>query len=755
MIYLVSQNKSLFNSTRSSQVPFDFALSLLNELEIIQLDTETTGLDEHTKQLLTIQLGNKRNQVVFDWTTLTKTEKYQLKIFLENKEKLFLGWNLAFDLRFLYAVDIWPQHIWDGMIAQQLIWLGIDITELIHMFIDDGKDPQYASYSLKSACMNYLNIDLDKTVRGKIINEGLTEEVVVYAAGDVMWIEDIKDAQDKILDEQELQSAMYLECEFLKGLAYFQYCGAHLDVNKWKAKMDKDLAKMQEAEQKLNDWVIDWESKQEDGYELRYPELELEKEGEEAIQKLTKQLLREGYIRYPQEDLAAAWSTYNQPIAAYRRRIQGSYTTIERQGDLFNGFDSSPKCTINWRSPAQIIPFFKKLGIKTETFDKKTKKKKDSIDKTVLKPQAHLFPIIPIYLEYRKAAQLVSNFGQNWLDAINPKTGRVHPELHSIGTDTSRVSSGGGQYDLNLQNLPHDPETRACFTAERGNVWISADYQSQESRLIASVANDTAMIDLFENGCGDVHSLVAKMSYPNDIPRDLPVEEVKAFSKNSVKNGGIDYRQDAKGIEFAINYGGDANTIANNKGIPLAEAEEIYNNFMKGFPGVATYQEYCRMAVMRDGYILMNPQTRHRAHIAKWPFMKYMMQKMKDPEFWDYYREMKVSAPNSDTVKNVREFFKIKSQCEKNSINYRIQNRGAMCFKLSSIKLFRWICENNYQNIVKMCVPAHDEFNLECPEPMKEDVANKLIECMVEGAKPFCKRVYLGADVDINDHWVH
>lgn len=46
-----------------------------------------------------------------------------------------------------------------------------------------------------------------------------------------------------------------------------------------------------------------------------------------------------------------------------------------------------------------------------------------------------------------------------------------------------------------------------------------------------------------------VHSLVAKMSYSQYIPADLPVEKVKAFSKNSVKNGGIDYRQEAKGIE--------------------------------------------------------------------------------------------------------------------------------------------------------------------------------------------------------------
>ena len=751
MIYLVSKNKSLFGSKRYKEVSFEEAMKVIEPLKLPQLDTETTGLDEHNKRKLTIQIGNKIKQVVFDWTTLTISEKNKLKEYLESDDRTFLGWNLMFDLRFLYSVNIWPKHVWDGYIGQKLLWLGYTREDLISLFIEHGYDPVYAGYSLKAACHNYLDYDLDKSVRGKIINEGLTEEVVVYAAGDVMWIEDIKNEMDKLLDQEELQTAMYVECEFIKGLAYFQYCGVLLDTNKWLAKMDKDLANMKAAEDKLNKWVVEWEARQDEKYEIRYPGLE-EEGNDIAIEKLTKKLLKQGFVRWPQEDLSTAWGN---TISAYRRRVEGSYTTVNLQGDLFEGFDTERKCKINWRSPEQVIGFFKKLGIKTETFDKKTKKKKDSIDKTILKPQKDKFPIISIYLEYRKAAQVVSNFGQNWLDAINKGDGRVHPELNPIGTDTSRVSSGGGQYDLNIQNIPHDPETRACFISAPGNVWISADYQSQESRIIASVSNDPAMLDLFINGSGDVHSLVAKMSYSQYIPSDLPVEEVKAFSKNSVKNGGIDYRQEAKGIEFAINYGGDHNTISNNKGIPLEEAKQIYDNFMEGFPGVASYQKYCRMAVMRDGYILMNPQTRHRAHIPELKFIREMQEKMQNSEFWDYYREMKRDAPECETVRSVSKFFGIKSQCEKNSINYRIQNRGAMCFKFASIKLFRWICENNYQNIVKMCVPVHDEFNLECPKEMAEEVSKKLIQCMEEGAKPFCKRLHLGADVDINDHWVH
>lgn len=176
---------------------------------------------------------------------------------------------------------------------------------------------------------------------------------------------------------------------------------------------------------------------------------------------------------------------------------------------------------------------------------------------------------------------------------------------------------------------------------------------------------------------------------------------------------------------------------------------------MKGFPGVATYQEYCRKAVMRDGYILMCPQTGHRCHIDNLEELMSIHKKMQDPEFWNYYNDMRREAPNCETVKQVKEYYSTKAQLEKNSINYRIQNRGACCFKLSAIKLFNWILKNKYQNIVKLCVPVHDEFNLECPENMAEEVADVLVKCMVSGGKPFCNKVYLGADVGIYDHWVH
>lgn len=644
MIYLVSHNKSLFKTDKYIEVTIEQAMSVLLPLKLCQLDSETKGLDCHTKALLTIQLGNKDNQVVIDWTTLTPREKQIVKNYLES-DRLFLGWNLMFDLTFLYVQGIYPKHIWDGMIVEQLLYLGYPA--------------QMREKSLKAAAWNYLNINIDKTVRGKIVNDGLTTEVVIYAAGDVTYIEDIKEKQDIEVEKQGMKLAVELECEFVKSLAYFKYCGVHLDITKWKAKMTKDQAKLDKAISELNAWVVAWDKENpHNGYDIQYPELKYPKYSADYPAEV-KRLIKDGYKRFPQEDL----QTPDGKVDAYKKVIKNQFTRIDTQGDLFTGFDTEPKCVINWSSQKQVIPLFELLGINVETFDKKTKQKKKSIEANVLKPQKNDFPIIPIFLEYQEAAKVVSTYGQNWLNAINPKTGRIHADFHSIGTDTARVSSGGGVWKLNMQNLPHDPETRACFTSEEGNAWLSADYQSQESRIIASVSKDEKMIDLFEHGCGDVHSLVAYMSYPNIIPRDTKIEDIKKLYHN--------WRQKAKSIEFAINYGGDYNTISKNDGIPVEEAKEIYDNFMEGFPGIKRYQDYCRAAVMRDGYILLNPLTGHRAHIYDAEELKETHNKMQEPGFWEYYQNVRKRNPQDEIVQEVRHYMQRKAASEKQSINYR------------------------------------------------------------------------------------
>lgn len=473
MVYLVSQNKTLFESALYKMASFEEALTMLFPLKEVQIDSETMGLDCHTKSLLTLQLGCTENQIVFDWTTLTIDEKRQLKEYIES-DRLFIGHNLMFDLTFLYKQDIWPKKVYDTMVVEQLIYLGyprVLTTELVdelgiefpmYKCIDtdeDGKPlekPHWSlSYSLHAVAERHLGIDIDKSVRGKIINDGLTEEVVLYAGGDVRYLELIKEKQLEEVKKQNLENACLLECAFIRALAYVKYCGIHLDQSLWLDKMGKDKYELEEALKALNQFVIDLDN---NGYIYRFAKTDKE---EESIRALS-------FERYPEGDTE---------FACYRKNIKGKFAHINTQLSLFEEYDDTgPKCDINWSSSQQVIKLFELLGIQVTTFDKKTRKKKKSIEEDLIKPQADKFPIINDFLRYQGAAKVVSTYGQNWLNAINPVTGRIHVEFHPIGTDTSRVSSGGGVYKLNLQNLPHDPITRSCFTAEKGNKWISCDY---------------------------------------------------------------------------------------------------------------------------------------------------------------------------------------------------------------------------------------------------------------------------------------
>lgn len=664
MIYLVTKQQSLWTSDRYKVISPEEALKILEPLNIVELDTETMGLDPYTKELLTVQLGCAEFQVVIDCTSV---DIHLFKDYLENPQRIFLGWNIKFDLKFLYHQRIILRRVYDGYLAEKLLWLGYPAG--MH------------EMSLKAASINYLGVDMDKSVRGKIIQTGLTEDVIVYAAGDVCYLGKIRDKQLLKLEEKGLLKAIDFENEFVKCLAYIEYCGAKLDIEKWKVKMMTDLNNLEKAEAALNDWVEN-------------------------------------------------------------SNFQSKYCSVNTQGDLFSGFDTKPRCHINWTSSQQVIPLFEDLGLNLKVLDKKTKHYKKSVDIKVVEPQASKSPLIPIYINFKKSAIIVNTFGQKFLNLINPVTGRIHANFNQLGTDTGRLSST----EPNLQNLPHDALTRSCFVSDKGNKWISADYSGQESYLMASMANDTAMLEELTNGSGDLHSLTAKMVF-QQIPRDTPLSDIKKKYK--------DLRQEAKGYEFCFNYGGQDSTLIRNYGLSAPRAKEIYENYMSGFAGLKRYQDFRRKDVMRKGYILLSPITGHKAYIYDYDELKFQMEKQEEDGFWDYYREMKRDAPECDTVQGVRRLARRKAESEKQSINYPIQAAGALCFKLASIKLFNWLLKNDLLFKVKYCIPVHDEINLEAPEEIAQEVAETLVKCMVSAGKPFCTRAHLGADVEIGNHWIH
>ena len=306
MIYLVTKNQELFENSAYRIIGVEESLSLLNSMNIVGLDTETSGLDVYTDILLSVQLGNYDNQVVIDCSTINIT---LYKNFLESN-RLFLGWNLKFDLKWLFKYEIILKKVYDGFLAEKLMWLGYPAG--IH------------SMSLKSAGENYLGIELDKSIRGKIIWDGLrSTDTIIYAAKDVQYLEKIKEKQEEELNKKDLLRAVDYENRFVLPLSYCEFCGIKLDAEKWKVKMMKDKERELKARKECDKWLIE-----------------------------------------------------NEP--------NSPYIFIDRQGNLFTGYNLEPQVKLNWNSAKQLIPLFKKYGVDVTIEDKEKGGTKDRIDATTL-----------------------------------------------------------------------------------------------------------------------------------------------------------------------------------------------------------------------------------------------------------------------------------------------------------------------------------------------------------------------------------
>ena len=117
MIYLVTACQELFTNELYQIVTVEESLKLLEPLSIVGLDTETEGFDPYTNKLKLLQLGCYDFQVVIDCETI---DIQLYKSYLES-DRLFIGWNLKFDLKFLFRHHIVLKKVFDGFLAEKLM----------------------------------------------------------------------------------------------------------------------------------------------------------------------------------------------------------------------------------------------------------------------------------------------------------------------------------------------------------------------------------------------------------------------------------------------------------------------------------------------------------------------------------------------------------------------------------------------------------------------------------------------------------
>ena len=229
-------------------------------------------------------------------------------------------------------------------------------------------------------------------------------------------------------------------------------------------------------------------------------------------------------------------------------------------------------------SPQQLAPIlFDKLGLSK----KRRGKTGFSTDARVLQAIRQEHEIVPAIEEWREVTKLKSTYLDAFPELIG-EDGRLHTTFNQTATATGRLSST----DPNLQNIPirseQGREIRACFVAEKGQRLLSADYSQVELRLLAHIADEPVLKEIFRRG-EDVHTATAE----------------------AILGGRTDpgTRSKAKMVNYGIVYGLSAYGLADRLQIPQEEAQEFIDRYLERFPAVKRFIEETIERARADGHV--------------------------------------------------------------------------------------------------------------------------------------------------------
>jgi len=399
--------------------------------------------------------------------------------------------------------------------------------------------------------------------------------------------------------------------------------------------------------------------------------------------------------------------------------------------------------------PAQLGAMLRELGVQGLQATEKSgqvKTSKDVLDR-VIEDAADQFPFMKKVKRFRETAKaLGTNLFPIWHDTAPDRSpdGTIRVGFNAHKVDTGRFSTPKprgsklwqGQVRWNLHSIPatYAKDKPACMLrireaikARPGHVLFAIDYAGVELRIVTNLSREPKWLREFFR-CGDCG---------HEFERALPNEPVVApppfcptcgsdhigdlHSMTCDAIYGVvtkEKRQKAKGLNFAMCYGGGGMAAQRSVGVDRDEGWRIKRQFDATYTGLRGWWSTQHNFARKYKYVVT-------AFHRRYPL------------------------PDID-----HEMGGFRSKAERNSVNGPVQGTSADIMKLAMALLYKEFQTRGWLSRIKMTITIHDELVFEIPEDLAEEAVEVIKPIMtISTVRNLKWPVPLGVDVEFGDDW--
>jgi DNA polymerase I-like protein with 3'-5' exonuclease and polymerase domains len=402
----------------------------------------------------------------------------------------------------------------------------------------------------------------------------------------------------------------------------------------------------------------------------------------------------------------------------------------------------------------QMFEEMKVPGLRRTEKSGQIKTSKDEIDR-VVEEAGKSFPFMGKVKRFREVQKALSSYLYAMLKDVDPDDNTIRIGFRQNKVDTGRFSTPAkeaqrahipGMPAINFQAIPrHDPRgkdrpvcmgrLREAIKPRKEKAQIAAiDYAGEELRLITNLSLEPKWLKEFFHcaECDRMFSPGDGKSTPEAPPAFCPncgsdkIGDLHTLTALGVYGADArnkpewkELRGNAKGLNFAMAYGGGPSAAQRSVGCSKQEGARIKHQYDANYPTLQRWWKSQHALAKRRGYV---------------------------------FTGFKRKYPVPD-IHNPDGFFRSKAQ--RNSVNGPIQGSGADVIKIAMGLVYKECKKRGWLDKVKMIATMHDELVFEIDDDILEEAFLVLVPIMCRNPLILAQKwpVPLTCDVEFGDDW--